>query len=31
MPDIYQIERDALVVFIDMHKRMLIDNGALPG
>ena len=31
MPDIYQIEKDALVTFIDFHRKMLADNGALPG
>jgi len=29
--DICQIEKDALVVFIDLHRRMLAGNGALPG
>lgn len=31
MPDIREIEPDALVVFIDFHRKMLADNGALPG
>ena len=31
MPDIYKLEKDALVVFIDLHRKMLTDNGALPG
>ena len=31
MPEISEIEKDALVCFIDFHKNAVQDNGMLPG